>query len=225
LLLRVFGSRARSERLMALVGSRWRHAGSVQLIVGLDLATTTLEPHEFMGFVRGQLARRYIHGRADLERQLAALDLRPDFDGRYRVNEFFCRDDTWRATLSRLAASSDAVLMDLRGFSPANQGCVYELRALVDLVPLARVVLITDGTTDEPFLRQVLGQAWATIAPASPNRQPGLARLTVHRLARADMNAARLLLAQLGRAAETGPDGHAAASSPTHRGLVTARRG
>ncbi|HEX8967809.1 MAG TPA: hypothetical protein VF937_08025, partial [Chloroflexota bacterium] len=155
LFLRVFGSAARSTRLMNLIGARWRYAGSIQLITGTDLATSTLEPHEFLEFVRGRLTNRHIRDRESLERQVGATDLRPDFDGRFRINEFLCHEDTWQATLSRLVGSSDVVLMDLRGFSPANQGCVFELQALVNEVPLARVITIVDGTTDVGFLHGV----------------------------------------------------------------------
>ena len=56
----------------------------------------------------------------------------PDPDGRYRIKEFFCYNDTWQMTMERLAAASDAVLMDLRSFSRVNQGCIFELGRLLD---------------------------------------------------------------------------------------------
>lgn len=200
LLLRVFGFRARSERLISLVGSQWRYVGSIQLIAATDLASTTVEPHEFLDFARGKLGGRYVTGRADLERQLATMDVRPDADGRFRVNEFFCHDDTWKMTLSRLAAADDLVLMDLRGFSPANQGCSFELHQLVDLVPLSKVVLILDLTTDVAFLREVLDAAWTTVSDRSPNRDLSPARVVAFHLHRDDPKSARLLLAGLAEA-------------------------
>jgi hypothetical protein len=217
LLLRVFGSRARSERLMALVGSRWRYVGPIQLIGATDLVATTLEPHEFLDYVRGKLANRYINGRERLERQLANLDLAPDADGRYRINEFLCHDDTWRMTLTRLVQTSDAVLMDLRGFSPQNQGCVFELRQLVDVVPLARVVLIVDNTTDLPFLQRVLQDAWLAVAPDSPNRDLHPAQVLAYRLGRDPVRGLETLVGGLARAATT-----AAVPQPQTRGVVPA---
>jgi len=80
----------------------------------------------------------------------------PDPDGRYRINEFFCHNDTWQITMERLARTSDAVLMDLRSFSPANQGCIFELGRLVDSVDLNRVVFLVDNTTDQEFLESTL---------------------------------------------------------------------
>jgi len=211
LLLRVFGARERSERLVARAGARWRHVGSIQLIAGTDLATANLEPHEFLDFLRGRLGERYIGDADSLERRLAGMDLRPDADGRYRVNEFFCRDDTWKATLGRLAQSSDVVLMDLRGFSRENQGCIFELNALVAAVPLDRVVLAVDATTDETLLRQVLDQAWAALPAGSPNRHRAEPAVTLLRLGTDDAAAARAIVAALARAAA--PAGAAQASS------------
>ena len=58
LLLRVFALGKRSEHYFDLVTKHWRHIGSVQLTAGPDLATTTVQPHEFLEFISGKLARR-----------------------------------------------------------------------------------------------------------------------------------------------------------------------
>jgi hypothetical protein len=160
LLLRVFALGARSERLFDALSKRWLRAGSISMIAGPDLVTATVEPHEFLDFMGGELSRRFVRGGEDLERRLALADRGPDPDGRYRVNEFFCYADTWQETVVRLAAGADAVLMDLRGFSPANQGCLFEIRHLVDSVDLRRVVFLFDDNTDRAFLLQALREAW-----------------------------------------------------------------
>jgi hypothetical protein len=168
LLLRVFSLGKRSERLFDVFAKRWRHVGSMRLIAGPDLATTTVEPHEFLDFVAGRLSRRFVDGVPTLERRLAESEARRDFDGRYRVTDFFCHDDTWKMVLRRLAKTSDAVLMDLRGFTRANTGCVFEIHALLDDVALSRIVFIVDTTTDEKFLNETVAASWATLAPSSP---------------------------------------------------------
>jgi hypothetical protein len=48
LLLRVFSLGKRSEQLFDAVSTHWRYLGKIHLIAGPDLATTTIEPHEFM---------------------------------------------------------------------------------------------------------------------------------------------------------------------------------
>ena len=67
--------------------------------------------------------------------------------------------------LTRLSRDSDAVLMDLRGFKPENQGCVFEINELLN-VGAARV----GATTDLAFLRETFATGWATLAANWPNR-------------------------------------------------------
>lgn len=170
LLLRVFSLGPRSQRLFDVLTKRWLHLGSMSLIAGPDLATACVEPHEFWDFLSGRLSRQFVAGTADLWQRLAALDAQPDPDGRYRVNEFFCRNDTWQMTMQQLVARSDAVLMDLRNFSPSNQGCLYELEQLLNGVYLPQVLLIVDASTDLRFLVDRLLDLWRKVPANSPNR-------------------------------------------------------
>jgi hypothetical protein len=181
LLLRVFALGSRSERLFDGLKKRWLRAGSIGMIAGPDLVTSTVEPHEFLDFVGGRLSRRFIDSEADMSQRLDRRDLRPDPDGRYRVNEFFCRQDTWQMTMRRLAAESDVVLMDLRSFSPPNQGCLWELQQLLNGTPLERVLFVVDETTDQTFLEDQLQALWGQVPVDSPNRghQPPVVRLFV----------------------------------------------
>jgi hypothetical protein len=169
LLLRVFSLGNRSERLFDALSKRWLRAGSISMIAGPDLVMSTVEPHEFLDFVGGRLSRRFVRSGADLEARLQAMARGPDPDGRYRVNEFFCYADTWQPTMRSLAAGADAVLMDLRSFSASNQGCIFELEQLLDTVPLERVVLLLDDTTDGPLLERTLQDSWRRVRPDSPN--------------------------------------------------------
>ena len=80
LLLRVFALGARSERLFDAFGKRWLRIGNIDMIAGPDLATTAVEPHEFLDFVGGRLSRAFVHDEADLARRHAARALGPDPD-------------------------------------------------------------------------------------------------------------------------------------------------
>lgn len=173
LLLRVFALGSRSEKLFDALSKRWLRAGSISMIAGPDLVTSTVEPHEFLDFLGGELSRQFVRGPDDLERRVRAMELGPDPDGRYRVNEFFCYADTWKHTMRALASRADAVLMDLRSFSPQNQGCIYELHQLLESVPLERVVFLLDDATDRAFLERSLQDAWLRVPTDSPNRGAG----------------------------------------------------
>ena len=170
LLLRVFSLGKRSEQLFDMLEMHWKYVGSIRLIAGPDLVTTTIEPHEFLDFLTGKLSRRFIDTVQTLDLRLSEMDTQPDHDGQFRVNDFFCYDDTWRMVLSRLVGSSDVVLMDLRGFSSENAGCIFEINELINTVTVKRVVFIIDDTTDEMFLRQVLQKSWGDMKQTSPNR-------------------------------------------------------
>jgi len=169
LLLRVFSLGKKSERLFDTIGSVWLRTGNINLIAGPDLATSTVEPHEFLDFMGGHLSRQFVKGDEDLEQRISGMDNLPDPDGRYRVNEFFCRADTWQMTMQRLASKSDAVLMDLRRLSEKNRGCLYELHQIFNTVPLESVIFVIDDSTDRNFLEKSCREIWETLTPTSPN--------------------------------------------------------
>jgi hypothetical protein len=204
LFLRVFSLGKRSELLFDAVAKRWRHVGSVQFITGPDLATSTVEPHQFLEFLTGRLAQLFIGSQAALERRMQLLDVRPDADGRFRINHFFCRSDTWQGVMTRLVQDSDVVLMDLRSFSPVNAGCILEIKELIDVAPVERLVLVIDETTDRTFLDHTLDESWRTMRPDSPNREIPRAALQPFRLQSLGAPERRRLLQRLCLAAGDG---------------------
>jgi hypothetical protein len=169
LLLRVFGHERRARTLADQIGQVWRHTGCINMIGGTDLATSLIEPDELLSFWSGRTRERFVAGPADLEHRLKTLNERRDPDGRFRINEFFCHDNTWRATVAALAQRSAVVLMDLRGFGRANRGCEFELEMLLGAIPLARIVLVFDDTTRLDELVPLLESAWTKISADSPN--------------------------------------------------------
>jgi tetratricopeptide (TPR) repeat protein len=173
LLLRVFGFKRRTERLFDLLSARWRYAGPIALIAAPDLASRSIDSTKLLAFVSGKLKRRFIIEPADLDRRIRTVDDQPDPDGSYRVDELFCGKDTWQAAVLSLMGNCDLVAMDLRGFSPDNKGCVFELQSLVAHVPLGKIVLLTDATTDVAFLRQTLDACWRSESRSARAGQTG----------------------------------------------------
>jgi uncharacterized protein (DUF1684 family) len=203
LLLRVFALGKKSEHLYDTLGKSWRTVGSIQMIAGPDLATSTIEPHEFLDFVSGKLDRRFIDSSRTLDLRIDQMDLKPDKEGQFRVTEFFCHDDTWKITLARLADESDAVLMDLRGFSQASSGCVFEIHELFNVVALTRVVFAVDGSTDLTFMRQTMQQAWRELKDRSPNHRLAAGQVSLVQLSGIGTTGTRNLLFALCAAATT----------------------
>ena len=69
---------------------------SIQLISATDVARGRFEPDEFLDFLSGRLASAYISTATRSRPACCGARPRPDPDGRYRVNEFFCRNDAWQ---------------------------------------------------------------------------------------------------------------------------------
>ena len=154
LVLRVFGYQSRTERLFDRVVARWRLFGPVTMIAAPDVIARTVDPAEFLGFVSGRVADSFVRSQPDLDARLKNLDLAPDPDGRYRMSEFCCQDDTWQATVVALMQRADAVIMDVRGVTVERRGCEYELQQLAARLSPGKVVLITDQTTDQGVIVQ-----------------------------------------------------------------------
>jgi hypothetical protein len=157
LLLRVFGDTARTEALFDRIASRWQLFGPVTMIAAPDVIARTVDPGDFLRFASGRIGASFVNTQADLDQRLATLDNQPDPDGRYRVNEFCCRDSTWQATVVELIQRADAVVMDLRGFSVQRLGCEFELRELSARLNAEQVVLVVDGSTDRVLLASSIG--------------------------------------------------------------------
>jgi hypothetical protein len=197
LLLRVFGFDRRTQRLLEDLGQCWRYLGPVRLIGGPDLAYATLEPYEFFEFLSGRLARAFIKDRNDLDGRLLENKAIPDPDGLFRIEDFFCHDDTWKMTVSRLARKADAVLMDLRGFMSKHRGCIFEIEQLITSVPLQHIVLLIDRSSDVSLLKQILQRAWHTIPTDSPNAIAGKHRVRMLQASSSDRHTVDALLGLL----------------------------
>jgi len=183
LLLRVFtrrdrrgrlqSRRADAERLFDVLGSCWHTIGPIAMIGAPDLASSTIDPDEFLEFLAGRLRERFIVDPTDVPGRLASVDDRCDFDARWRVTDIFCGNDAWRPAVLGLMTRSDLVVMDLRDFGPDNQGCIFELQSLIDLVPATRVALLVDGSTRQEFLQATIAECISRIPLTSPNAHSG----------------------------------------------------
>jgi len=157
LMLRVFSPDPTRQRLLDQIASRWRYLGPVRMIGGPDLAINNVEPNEFLAFVSRRTRELFVTGNEDLAERIRNLETRTDRDARYRIDEFFCFDDTWRPTVNQLLAQSDAVVMDLRSFGAENEGSTHELGLLSSRGALSRTVLLVDQGTDRVLIDSILG--------------------------------------------------------------------
>ena len=170
LLLRVFGDERVGSGVLDALDDTWRRLGTVDLVVGPDVAVRTVGAASLENFLMGRAHRQFIATRDDLDRDLQrASDAWPALDLRYALHEWYCLPDTWPTVVERLVSAADVVLVDLRGFGEQNRGVAFELSILMQRMPLERVVLITDATTNEPVLTNVLERARTALPANSPN--------------------------------------------------------
>lgn len=160
LVLRVFGDSARTGALFERIAARWQRFGPVTTIAAPDAAAATVDPGDLLRFATGHIGDGFVTSHDELARRLATLDVEPDRDGRYRISEFCCRDDTWQATVVALIDRADAIVMDVRSFTAARRGAEFELQQLAARASPGRVVLVVDPSTD----RSLVDRALATLA-------------------------------------------------------------
>jgi hypothetical protein len=165
LLLRVFARDKRGERLLDEIAFRWRFIGPIHMIGGPDLAKTNLEPNELLLFLRRRLRQIFVIDQPSLQRRLADLDLTPDPDARYRINESFCSDSVWQEAVGELLHVSDAILLDLRGFTAERRGTGFEVRLLAERDALKRSVILIDRETDMSAIAQTIADIPGAIMP------------------------------------------------------------
>jgi hypothetical protein len=159
LFLRAFGWQSRTERLFDRLGARWRYLGPITMIAAPDAAARSIDPADLLAYLQGREGEAFVRSEAELANRLAGIDVDRDPDGRFRLTEFCCTDDTWQATVVSLMLRADAVLMDLRGVRAEKAGCAFELGQIALRLDPARVVLVIDGETVLAPLRTALGAA------------------------------------------------------------------
>ena len=157
LLLRVFRSDDSIGKLFDKVLEYWRYSGNTVMIAGKDLALRTLEPDELFSFLNGQLRSRFVSDKSRLQQGIEELDFKPDPDGRFRVNEFFCFDSTWKMVLETLVVKAELVFMDLRAYTSERKGCSYELEVLASSPHLQKIIILFNDQTDKETAHHLLG--------------------------------------------------------------------
>jgi hypothetical protein len=181
LLLRPFSEgRLRSNLLDALDNS-WRRTGTIDLVVGGDLAVRTVSGPVLESVLLGTVHRHFLHQIDEVDDRLARLPHRAALDGRFPLNEIYCDPAVWQAAVTALADRADVVVMDLRGMRASNRGALFELRMAVQRVELSRIVLLTDNRTDERALNEAAQEAWRARPGSFPSRVGSDPRLMVLR--------------------------------------------
>jgi hypothetical protein len=164
LFLRVFKPSRRSEQFTDRFFAYWRFAGPVWMIAGPDLAGAYMEPTEFFAYIRRRLREYFVADAGEVVPRLEALDNARDPDGRFRINELLCSNDTWQAVVLHMIARADVILLDLREYSQRRRGTRFELTELLRRAPLEKVLLMIDTKDDVTPLTGEIVSIWHEVA-------------------------------------------------------------
>nr|WP_295077782.1 hypothetical protein [uncultured Roseateles sp.] len=148
LMLRVFSSDSRRHDLLDLLQGRWRFVGAVHQIGGPDMVAMNVDPYELMKFLANRLHELFLPTGISRGELQARLLTQPDKEGRYRINEVFCFNTAWQATVVQLMQCSAAIVLDLRGMTKHRAGTGFEIKQLAQLGLLHRVVAVGGRDTD-----------------------------------------------------------------------------
>jgi hypothetical protein len=99
--------------------------------------------------------------------------------GSYPVRSLICHGTFWKAAVDELLARADLVVLDLSGYRIRNAGTQYELRRIVDTMPIDRVLLLADPRSNKAFLREQIEFAWQDMAASSPNAEKRVSDVVV----------------------------------------------
>jgi hypothetical protein len=178
LLLRVFGSPA--YRDLAQLIAPWLKVGNIVQLEGPD---TVAESQELQDAVEaGNVDQALVNSLSEVEKRMANLSAEPDAALCFRRLTFQCTNAVWQSAIQFVLARVDAVMIDLSDFAFEHQGSAWELGQLLDRVPLRKVTLLVNDSTDLNCLSNILNTAAHTMAADSPNRSEASPRWQLIRI-------------------------------------------
>lgn len=151
------------------------------------------------------LRREFVRSRTQLAAVLDQLERKPrHIDLSFRRLEAMCHNDTWQIAVDEFAARSQALLMDLRGFSKERKGCQTEVDYLLDTVPLKQVLFLVDAGGDHALVQQMILERWEFLSPDSPNLHDPAPRVNIYVSSASDEADVQGILDLLMQAAQAG---------------------
>jgi hypothetical protein len=164
LALRVFGSR-HMENFIGLAKD-WLKMGAMLRLDGPDTVDDKKHTLE-------ELENTVVKNLLELESAVASFQWSPDADGLFTINSIQCSNAVWKEAIRILFGKASIIVMDLSALSSSNKGIAYELRKMINEVPLQKVLFIVDHTTDRVVLHELFTEICSTIRPDSPNAAAG----------------------------------------------------
>jgi hypothetical protein len=180
LMLRVFSKEKDKQALLQGIQERWRFVGAIDQAGGPDMVDLNVGPYKCSKFMSGSLHELFLPEAVSGERLMARFEHRPDREGRYRINEMFNFNSSWRGNVEQLILNSPTILLDVRGLTAEREGTSFEVGLLARHALLDRVVAVGDEETDWDHIGARLrehGQRLDDLRRSDVAQDPGLERL------------------------------------------------
>jgi len=180
LVLRVFSKDKKHQTLLNGIQERWRYIGAVDQAGGPDMVDLNVDPYEFSKFITGSLHELYLPEALSGDKLMARFEHAPDSEGRYRINEMFNFNTSWRGNVEQLILNSPTILLDVRGLTAEREGTGFEISLLARHDLLHRVVAAGDEATDWNSIGKRLrehGRQLDELRRAAVAEDPGLDQL------------------------------------------------
>jgi hypothetical protein len=165
LMLRVFGS-PEFDDLVELIGP-WKRVGMIGHLEGFD--TVAANPEVQKAVEAGETDRAIARDMEQVRAQMAMASAETDQDLLFCRHSFQCSMNTWQEAIQAMIDQADVVVMDLSSFSEKNQGSAWELGQLLNRVPLSRVTVLINQSTEIDCVRRILDAKAMEMGANSPN--------------------------------------------------------
>jgi len=172
LFLRTLGRDSRSQAFLPRLAKWWTEVGNVDLLAGSDSALATADAEGLLYFMTGRLGRYVLRTPMDVQRHISDVDPRPRRDGSFTVHSIACGMAVWQMLVVELMRRNHVVVMDLRGFDERHRGCAFEIEALGRITAGAEVAFLTDDSTNQALLEELLARVFPLPAAYRVRRVP-----------------------------------------------------
>lgn len=166
LALRVFGS-SHLNNFLTLIHD-WRYFGTMNRLDGPD--TVGMNSRYFTSFLKGKINDAIVEDEQELANEFRQFSLKPDGDLLFSVNSMQCTNNTWKEAIQKMIDDADVIVLDFSNLNQKRQGISYELKKLVEEVPLQKILLLVDDSTDRNILDNLLQDFISNLPYTSPNR-------------------------------------------------------
>lgn len=174
-----------AEAFIHAIFNYWCNIGNIQYLAGSRFAKCCVRSYEMLRFFGSKQRREFITRQDILDDKLISMDELPDFDGRFRINDFYYHESFLAPVLISLEQQCSALLLDLRRFGKKDKDS-RELLEVFSYLPLDKIIMVINKKTDTTLLKESICSAWEKLPASSVNASMSDPKIQIIKLRRRD---------------------------------------